>query len=101
MRRANASKRSGHTTRPGPQISTGTDKLPSGTVSTVADAIMELAAALEVQEARIKQVLLEAAEAGDLPLVRSILAAWVDGPVSRVFGQLDQESRVQDPGEGR
>lgn len=78
-----------------------TSPLPPGAATGITDAILELAAALEVQEARIKQVLLEAAEAGDLPLVRSILAAWVDGPVSRVFGQLDHGSRVQDPGEGR
>ena len=95
MRQANTSKRSGHTTRPGPQISTGKGMLPSGAVSTVTDAILELAAALEVQEVRIKAVLLEAAEAGDLDLVRKILNLWVKGPVSEVTAQLGEIRSVQ------
>lgn len=60
-----------------------------------AKTIMELAAALEVQEIRIKQVLLEAAEAGDLGLVRKILDLWVRGPVSRVMAQLEETGCVQ------
>lgn len=56
---------------------------------------MELAAALEVQEVRIKAVLLEAADAGDLGLVRKVLDLWVRGPVSRVMAQLEEAACVQ------
>jgi hypothetical protein len=61
----------------------------------LAKAVMELAAALEVQETRIKLVLLEAAQAGDLGLVRKILDLWVRGPVSRVMAQLEAAGGVQ------
>gem|GEM_PF-3695935 len=56
---------------------------------------MELAAALEVQEIRIKAGLLEAAESGDLDLVRKILNLWVKGPVSEVTAQLGENRSVQ------
>lgn len=64
----------------------------------LAKSIMQLAAALEVQEARIKAVLLEAAEAGDLELVCRILDLWIRGPVSRVMAQLEEVGCVQRDG---
>ena len=69
--------------------------VPEGAVPKVAEAIMELAAALEVQEIRIKAGLLEAAESGDLDLVRKILNLWVKGPVSEVTAQLGENRSVQ------
>ena len=53
-----------------------------------ASMVLDLAAAVEAQEARIKQSLLAAAEAGDISYIQKMLKIWVDGPVSEAMAQL-------------
>ncbi|MCA9303805.1 MAG: hypothetical protein KC996_06755 [Phycisphaerales bacterium] len=68
--------------------------LPQSHAPEFADMLLDLAAAVEAQEAAIKALLLEAAEAGNLDLVRKITRVWADGPVSEVMAQLRAESSV-------
>ena len=80
------------------------DKRSAGSADPVtqdarlSQSLMELAAAIEAQESRIKAVLLEAAEAGDLELVRKVLDLWINGPVSSVIAELDSTEGVQHQG---
>ncbi|XHC26795.1 MAG: hypothetical protein ACFHWZ_15230 [Phycisphaerales bacterium] len=64
----------------------------------LSQTLMELAAAIEAQELRIKGVLLAAAEAGDLELVRKVLGLWINGPVSSVIAELEATEGVQHQG---
>lgn len=73
---------------------TSFDTLPSPTASAFADMLLDLAAAVEAQEAAIKVVLLEAADAGNLELIKKIVGLWANGPVSEVVAQLHRESCV-------
>lgn len=60
----------------------------------LASMVLDLAAAVEAQEARIKASLLAAAEAGDIPYIRKLLRIWADGPVSEAMAQLSGKPRV-------
>lgn len=65
-----------------------------------ARVVMDLAAAVESQETRIKGLLLEAVKAGDLQLSRRILELWICNPVSAVIAQLEAAERIQHEGAG-
>jgi hypothetical protein len=72
------------------------DFRPNGGAFT--QTVMELAAAVEAQEHRIRGVLLKALEEGDVELGRRILREWIDGPVSSVIARLEASERVQHGG---
>jgi len=75
--------------------------LPPDAAPSIADTVLDLAAAVEAQEARIKAALLAAAEAGETAVVRDILKIWINGPVSAAMAQLDAEPCVSDPEHAR
>lgn len=85
-----------HTRHPSftPVVPTTTSTLPSSSAPAFADILLDLAAAVEAQDAAIKDILLEAAEAGNLDLIKKIVGLWAKGPVSEVMAQLREEPCV-------
>lgn len=60
-------------------IATPAGGVAEGVADRIAATLLEVAAKLDAQEKRLRRSLKEAAESGDLVLVRKILDVWDEG----------------------
>lgn len=62
--------------------------LTGGAADALARTLLEVAAEVDRDEQCLKRALIEAAEQGDAPQVRALIAVWMDRPAREVLDMI-------------
>lgn len=74
------------------QGSEGPNAMADGSLDRLAATVLDIAAQVAADEQHLKQRILDAVNAGDMKLAKSLVSAWLDKPAGDVLAHKCRES---------